>query len=120
MPILNVKIVGDIDYDRNELAQKIADKAGEILETASGQTWVKLEFLPKCNYAENGKASSELTPVFIEILKRHNPTNEEKEKISMDLATNLSNVLNRPKENIHIYFLPEGFERMAFGGVLVK
>ncbi|MBL6991336.1 MAG: hypothetical protein ISR65_16250 [Bacteriovoracaceae bacterium] len=120
MPILDVQIIGDCDFLKDGIAQKIANKAGEILGTSDGRTWVKLEYLSQENYAENGLSSNELRPVFIELLKRDNPTDEEKESIAENFAIEIGKLLNRPQENIHTYFLPEGFKSMAFGGKLIK
>jgi phenylpyruvate tautomerase PptA (4-oxalocrotonate tautomerase family) len=120
MPILNVTIVGEVEIKKNQVAKQIADKAAEVLNTPDGHTWVKLEYLSQDNYAESGTSLSRANPVFIELLKRNKLSIEEKEKIAKEFALGIGEILNRSPECIHTYFLPEGLERMAFGGKLMK
>ncbi len=117
MPILEVEIVGTIEGTGN-LAQPLADAAGEILKTEPGRTWIKMHFLPTDQYAENGGTAPETKPVFVSVLLGHCNELKEKARIASDLATAFARVLGRPAENIHVLFEPEAVGRIAFGGEL--
>ena len=116
MPILEIQFVGD-DRDSN-IAQKLADAVGLVLHSSAGQTWVKVSWLASSQYAENLNESRDLKPVFVSLLLRKLPDNEQKSQIAKDLCKTIAQVSGRQEENIHILFLPEGAGRMAFGGDL--
>src|SRR4030042_2959922 len=70
MPILDVEIVlHPREKVRPTLAKELADRAGEILGSAPGGTWVKVHPIPAERYAEGPGDGLELTPVFVTILK---------------------------------------------------
>ena len=55
MPILEIQFVGEIPKVPN-LAQEVADAAGEILMAQKGGTWVKLSCLPANQYGRDLKS----------------------------------------------------------------
>ncbi len=117
MPILDFEFIGGEPTDH--LAQKLADSTGEIFGSAPGHTWVKIKFIPTNQYAESN-VLFETGPVFVSVLLRQTPELVEKEKLSKKLCKVVGEITGRADENIHIIFLPEGFNSVAFGGNLVK
>ncbi len=117
MPILDFEIIGPLD-EKSNLSQILADAAADILKSKPGNTWVKLHFLSTDQYGENGGSEEGVFPIFISILLGQNPDEKVRSKIALELAEAASNVFNRPKENIHIIFLPDAIGRIAFGGHL--
>jgi phenylpyruvate tautomerase PptA (4-oxalocrotonate tautomerase family) len=117
MPILNFEIVGDVN--KNELARSLADAAGKVLETKPGNTWVKLHFLPREHYAENGDLAEEVQPVFVSVLLGRCYDSKEHARAALEMTEAFATILNRPKENIHILFEPNAMGRIAFGGKLL-
>ena len=118
MPILNVEIVlRENETLSEDLAGNISDAAGEIFDSAAGHTWVKLREIPREYYAENGGGPPEgISPVFVSVLKRHLPDKVEMQAEAARLAAEIGRVCNRPKENVHILYLPAGAGRIFFGG----
>ena len=119
MPILEIQFVGEIPKVPN-LAQEVADAAGEILMAQKGGTWVKLSCLPANQYAESGGLEEGVSPVFCTILRRQLPSTEVLAEQVARLSLEISRLSQRPKEHIHILHLPEARGRMAFGGTLVR
>lgn len=118
MPILDVEIVLKPDERLREgLAAEIADAAGEILGSEAGGSWVKLRELPKGRYAENeGGPPEGVWPVFVEVLIGELPQGEEMGKEAAKLAVEIGRICGRPKENVHILYLPAGAGRIFFWG----
>lgn len=117
MPILTVEIVTRPDeYIRPELAQELADRIGEIFGSAPGTTWVKVYLIAQKNYAENITTSEDISPVFVSILKVKLPSPDILQVEVTKLTVAIAQICNRPEENIHIIYLPEGAGRVAFGG----
>ena len=118
MPILDIEIVmrpGEI-LDK-QLAVEIANRAGEVFESPSGSTWVKLRTLSRESYAENGGDSpAELFPVFASVLLARLPAPDKMQIQAAELTAMLARVCARPEENVHIIYLPEGSGRVCFGG----
>ncbi len=115
MPILDVDIVGAADLD---LAQKIADAAGQVFHTPAGETWVRLRS-PDA-YAENGGTLPEgVRPVFVSVLKAQPPTGEELALEVQALTEAVAHACGRPPENVHVLYAPAALGRVAFGGRLV-
>lgn len=121
MPILDVEIVmGPSESGKAGWAQQLADLAGEILESPAGHTWVRLRVLPSPLYAENhSEPSFEARPVFVTVLKARIPPQETLQAEAHKLSEGIARAVGRPKENVHILYLPEGVGRVAFGGRLV-
>lgn len=122
MPVLDVEIVarpGETITD--DLARRIADLAGEVFQTPPGRTWVKLRTLPAAHYAENGGGPPEgVYPVFVSVLKSQQPSQEEGTTEAAKLTTAIAQACGRPRENVHVLYLPAAAGRMAFGGRLVS
>ena len=120
MPILNVEIVTyPNEYIRPELAMELAIQTGEIFDSAPGTTWVKVCLIASENYAENLAASDGAFPVFVSVLKAKFSSPESLQAEVSKLTAVIALVCNRPLENIHIIYLPEGAGRVAFGGKLL-
>ncbi len=117
MPIIDVEVVGPIE--RKDLARLLANSAGEILESAVANTWVKLRSLSTKHYAENADLPPKMRPVFVSILLGRSYEESELAGIAIEMAASFSNILDRPKESIHILFEPNALGRIAFGGKLI-
>lgn len=118
MPILDIEIVLNPGEELREgLAGEIVDAAGEILGSEPGGTWVRLRELPRAQYAENGGGpQEEVWPVFVEVLKGELPQGDEMREEAGKLAAEVGRICARPKENVHILYLPQGKGRIFFGG----
>ena len=120
MPILDVEIVvADTERLDKDLPQRLADAAGEIFATPAGRTWVRVRKLPLRDYAENGGVPAEVRPVFVAVLKAEHPSREGLRKEITALTEAVARICDRPPENVHVLYRPEGIGRIAFGGELV-
>ena len=122
MPILDVEIVQpDGEPVDPALAAKIADAAGAVFDSAPMQTWVRLRALPLSQYAENGGGPPRgVAPVFVTILKAALPPPDACREEVRQLTQGIAVVCQRPAENVHVLYLPDGAGRAAFGGKLVQ
>ncbi len=121
MPILNVEIVTRPNEDfPPDLAAALADRTGEIFHSEPGGTWVKVTFIASQHYAENLSPAGGLYPVFVSVLKAALPALRALQAEAAQLAAAVAQVCNRPQENVHILYLPEGIGRVAFGGSLLS
>ena len=104
----------------NDLAQSLADAAGRALNSPPGQTWVRLRWLTRNQYAENGPPpdASEL-PVFVTILKQQTSRGAELEAEVASLTRAIAQVVGRPASCVHIEFAPAASGRLSFGGTLI-
>jgi len=118
MPILQIDIVGDASAFGNDLAQRLADAAGEALESRPQGTWVKLQFLPSTNYAEN-EGARDGDPIIASVIQAEPPSGAALERQVAKLANAISEATERPVENVHIVIEPAAKGRIAFGGNLV-
>ena len=118
MPILDIEIVLRADeIIIPGLAQDIVDAAGRIFNSEPGHTWVKLRSIARDNYAENETDIPEsISPVFVSVLKSNLPNHEDIKLEASQLATEIGRLCERPKENVHILYLPEAKDRIFFGG----
>jgi phenylpyruvate tautomerase PptA (4-oxalocrotonate tautomerase family) len=120
MPIVDIEIVlrpGEIL--RGSLAQELADGIGAALGAPEGSTWVKVRGLAREQYAESGGAPDDVHPVFVSILKSALPSPEQMKGEVESLVQVVSQICERPPENVHLVYQPEGRGRAAFGGRLV-
>ena len=118
MPILNVEIVGDVS-PREELAQRIADAAGEALKSRPRGTWTKVNFIAPSLYAENsGQRSEDLQPVFVVVIQANPPQGDKLQEQITSLTEAISRATGRTAENIHIIIEAPASGRIAFGGTL--
>ncbi len=121
MPIVEVEVIlRPAETLRDELAQELADALGEALNTASGTTWVKVDGRTHNRYAESGGMTADTFPVFVTILKSSLPALEARTAEAERVTACVSRICERPSENVHIIYLPEGKGRVAFGGDLVR
>jgi len=121
VPIVNVEIV--VAPDRPVaagLAQSLADAAGRAFGTPAGQTWVRLHWLTREQYAENASspAINEL-PVFVTVLKREPPGPDQLSGEIASLTDAIAGVLERARSCVHVEYAPAARGRLAFGGKLV-
>jgi phenylpyruvate tautomerase PptA (4-oxalocrotonate tautomerase family) len=115
VPILDVEVVGAREEG---LARRIADAAGAVFGTPPGRTWVKVRFLPRRDYAENGAAlPHDVRPVLVRVLKADAPEDLAAEVRALTAA--VAAAAGRPPENVHLLYEPWGRGRVAFGGNLV-
>ena len=122
MPILDVEIVQPEGEPVDPaLAAKIADAAGAVFDSAPMQTWVRLRALPSSQYAENGGGPPrEVAPVFVTVLKAALPPPDARQEEVRQLTQRIAVVCQRPAEDVHVLYLPDGAGRAAFGGKLVQ
>lgn len=120
MPILTVEIVTrpQEQFD-SQLAAELADRSGQIFGSPPGNTWVKVRFIAPEHYAEND-SQDEVFPVFVSILKAKWPPANDRQAEIAQLAETIAQICTRPRENVHILYLPPGAGRVAFGGKLVS
>ena len=120
MPVLEVEIVLQPGETLPPgLAADLAESAGQVFLAGPGKTWVRLRSLDPGNYAENGGGPPEgVFPVFVAVLKHTLPGMEQRRVEAARLAAAVAAACNRPVENVHILYLPEGAGRVAFGGEL--
>ena len=124
MPILDIQLVGDPEPSiRSDLAHRLAEAAGRVLQSRPNGTWVKVTILPKHDYAENGSDPDDSTdsvlPVFVSIIKRHLPPPDQLATEATSLTHAIAEVCQRPAENVHLIYQPPGAGRVVFGGVVV-
>lgn len=120
MPILNIEIVGAVAQElRSDLATRLADLAGEALNSRPQGTWVKLHFIPREHYAENaGGPANGLLPVIVSLLQAETPEGDALAEQIRFLTEAIAKGVGRPPENIHIIIEPAARGRIAFGGSL--
>lgn len=120
MPILRVEIVTRPGQAiRPGIAQELADRTAGIFDSEPGGTWVSVHVLDRDFYAENNSAAADIFPVFVSVLKAKLPSPETLQMEITRLAEAVAHICDRPKENVHILYQPEGAGRIAFGGRLV-
>jgi phenylpyruvate tautomerase PptA (4-oxalocrotonate tautomerase family) len=121
MPILNVEIVKrPNEHIDPKLATELANRTGEIFGSEPGNTWVTVHIIASENYAENISGSDDIFPVFVSILKAKLPSQDSLQAEVAKLTEVIAQICNRPQENVHIFYLPEGMGRVAFGGILLS
>ena len=122
MPILNVEIVtGPGEVLGPGLAARIADRAGAILESRPGGTWVTVRALSHQQYAESGGGPEPgVRPVFVTVLKAKVGSKEALAAEARALAAAIGEICGRPAENVHLIYQPDGAGRVAFGGKVVS
>lgn len=120
MPILNVEIVAH-PHERfsPHLAADLADRSGHIFGSPPGNTWIKVRFIAPENYAENDSQDG-VFPVFVSILKAQLPPADDLQAEVAQLTEAIAQICDRPRQNVHILYLPPGAGRVAFGGKLVS
>jgi phenylpyruvate tautomerase PptA (4-oxalocrotonate tautomerase family) len=122
MPILDVEVVASDSTPGlpADLAQSLADEAARVFGGPQGTVWVKLRIIPSAHYAEDNGKPEGVYPIFVTVLKSWVPEGSALENEISRLTRVIAKVLNRPEENIHIFYQPDGAGRVAFGGRLVR
>ena len=121
MPILTVEIVHDSGATpTQDLAQRLADRAGEALGAALGTTWVLVNPVPSTRYAESGGGGGEYRPVFVRVLRRAQPDEADwSDEVSAHTGA-VAEVCGRARDQVHVIYEPPALGRVAFGGVMVS
>lgn len=123
MPIVTIECVQQqysARFDSSDI-QSLTDKLGHVFGSQPSTTWTKLRYVDQTDYAENETVlDSSALPTFVNVLLRSLPSENLLEKLAQDIAACVCETLNKPQENVHVIFEPEGYGRVAFGGVLVK
>jgi phenylpyruvate tautomerase PptA (4-oxalocrotonate tautomerase family) len=119
MPVLDVELVGAPADD--DLAGRLAEATGAVLEAAPGTAWVRLRVQDPARYAENGGGPPDgLLPVFVTVLLADLPPVAERARLARGLAAAVARETGAPRERVHVLFEPAGRGRIAFGGTLVE
>ena len=122
MPIIRLELVirGDSERVGRETLQDLADELGEYFQTDRASTWVKVDYVPFEQYAENqAELGRDVKPTLVYLLKYRIPPQDRLAQEAKDLARIVAKHLQRPEENTHLIFEPDGKGRVAFGGELV-
>jgi len=122
VPIVDVEIVVDDESSVSEsLAADLAEAAGEVFGAEPHRTWVRVRTLSTSRYAENGGGPvGDMMPVFVSVLKATHPASEFMKNEIRHLTDVFASLCQRPSDNVHVLYLPEGSGRIAFGGTLVE
>ena len=122
MPIITVELVGEsADVPERTLAQVLADSIGRALASPPGQTWVRLRWLARHDYAENDSSlSADQLPVFITIIKRKMPSPVELQAEVAAVTEAVAAAVGRASDQIHVEYAPPGAGRVSFGGKVVQ
>jgi phenylpyruvate tautomerase PptA (4-oxalocrotonate tautomerase family) len=121
MPILEVEVVlRPNEFLVSDLAERLAEAAAGTFASPKGSVWVKLRAIQLTEYAENGGLLEGVQPVFVKVLKSKVPRRGELEHEIARLTEALARACERPPENVHVVYEPDGTGRAAFGGRLVK
>lgn len=122
MPIVDVELVGAVPAEVGSgLAQRLADRVGDVLGSRPQGTWIRLRFLAEQNYAENldGPPPERIEPVFVSILQAELPPEQQLAELAGRLATAIGAACSRPVANVHVLFEAAAVGRLAFGGKLL-
>jgi len=122
MPIVDVTIVvGRDEKVTSGLTQALADGIGRVLNSAPGQTWVRLHPITQDRYAENNSPlSSTDLPVFVTMLTRQTLDQSQLVATIAKLTQAISEATGRPSDRVHIEYAPSAIGRVAFGGKLMQ
>ena len=121
MPIVTIKVVEQsvATHDRT-IVQRLADKLGQVFGSEPQGTWVKLEYLPRSQYAENDAEDAQMQPTFVEILKKTLSSEDVLAREALVVSEVVATTLHRSQENCHVIYAPPGEGRVAFGGRLIR
>jgi hypothetical protein len=122
MPILDIEIVlSEGETLQAGMASALANAAGSVFGSPPGGTWLRLRELHLDQYAENGGGPPPgVQPVFVTVLKSRLPSPGDLEREIGTLTREIARLCERPPENVHLIYLPEGAGRVAFGGRLIS
>jgi phenylpyruvate tautomerase PptA (4-oxalocrotonate tautomerase family) len=121
MPILDVEIVDRPGASlAPDLAQCLADRAGDALGAPPGTTWVTVSLTPSTRYAESGGSEGGYLPVFVRVLKQSLPVGPAHTAEVAALTRAVGEATGRARDQVHVIYEPPGRGRVAFGGILVE
>lgn len=121
MPIVDIELIAvAVPPLDPSLTQRLADSLGDVFGGGAGRTWVKLRRIDPEHYAENGVAPVDSLPVFVSVLKAQWLAESERATEVEDITKAVADVLERPRDSVHVRLEPPGVGRQAFGGVLVR
>ena len=123
MPIVQLQLVIRDDSERvaHETLQLLADELGEYFQSGAAATWVKVDYIPFEQYAENRETlRDDARPTLVHVLKYKIPDQERLAQEAKELACIVANALLRPERHTHIIYEPDGKGRVAFGGLLLR
>ncbi len=116
MPILEIQHVGPLARP-DGAAQRVAERAGRVLDSAPSGTWVHLAEIPRGAYAENGPAT-DAALVIVRVIRFDPPVGAERARSLLVLAEAIAEELDRPVAHVHVVLEPAGAGRVSFGGAL--
>lgn len=121
MPLVDIQIVSaEPSAFERVSAQALADGIGRTLGTAPGRTWVRLQWLPARNYAENeADAPQAVGPVFVTLGLADPPPIPERIVQVRALTEAIAGILPIAADLVHVSYAPPLAGRQAFGGRLV-
>ena len=124
MPIVDIEVVTDT-MDRKsagkEVSQRLAEALGFLFASEPGGTWVRLRSIDRTRYAENRTTTgSDARPTFVHILRAELPEPAALRREMMAVAEVVARTLDRPRENVHVLYAPDGRGRIGFGGTLLE
>lgn len=119
MPILTVEVVERDDENLPaDVAQRLVDAAGAVLEAPEGEAWVFLRRVAARDYAQYGGDTD--APVIVRVVRYELPDVAELREEARQLARAVATACGRPVEQVHIVYEPDGRGRVAFGGERVE
>ncbi len=116
MPILQIEVVGKAADYPADLAQQLADSCATELRSRPQGTWVKLLFIPRSHYAENGGAPEQARPILVSLLQAQPPSGTARRELVAALARSIAQVTGHEVANVHIVLEPPAVGRIALAG----
>ncbi len=122
MPIVTVELVAEPpNAPERNLAQLLADALGGAFASPPGQTWVRVRWLARHDYAENEiQVDADQLPVFVTVLKQHLPSAAELHAEVAAVTAAIAQVVGRDPASVHVEYAPAAAGRVSFGGKIVQ
>lgn len=122
MPIVTIQVIAEdsnVAYD-DAVVQTLADELGKVFGSGPQGTWVRCDYLPRSQYAENEADIGLMQPTFVEIVKSTLGSEDALAAEALKVSQVVAAVLLRPHDNCHVIYAPPGAGRIAFGGNLLR
>ena len=122
MPIVDLEIVCESQAEMHAVSSReLADALGAVFNCAPAHTWVRVRYLLRADYAENGveQGAMEL-PAFVTVLHAHVPTGNALDSEVAAVTRAVAQCIGRAQQRVHVQYAPSAAGRQAFGGVLVR
>ena len=124
MPIVDIEVVTDTMDPKalsKEALQRLADELGNLFDSEPGGTLVRLRSFDRDRYAENrATREPDASPTFVHILRADVPEPAALRRETTGVAEVVARTLDRPRENVHVVYAPDGRGRIGFGGTLLE